>query len=82
MQGHNIHFIPNPISKILGRPQLVQLFPENKISDTVHHSVFHTSFAERLHIYYSMLLVISHQGGYINKHYDSSLNCSLQLFVI
>lgn len=67
---------------MLGRAQLVPLFPENKISDTVHLSVFHTSFAERLRIYYRMLLVISHQGGYINKHYNSSANCSLELFVI
>lgn len=67
MQRHDIHFIPNPISKMLGRPQLVQLLPKNKISDTVHLSVFHISFAERLRIYYRMLLVISHQGGYINK---------------
>lgn len=67
MQEDNIHFIPNPIGKMLGRPQLVQLFPENKVPDTVHLSVFHTSFAERLRIYYRMLLVISHRGGYINK---------------
>lgn len=57
MQRHNIHFIPNPIGKMLGRPQLLQLFPEKKISDTVHLFVFHTSFAERLCIYYRRLLL-------------------------
>lgn len=81
MQRHNIHFIPNPIGKMLGRPQLLQLFPEKKISDTVHlFCVSYIICRKTMHLL--QVTFISHRGGYINKHYNSSVNCSLQLFVI